>query len=125
MGVTLMLYPLMQGPSALQETRILGMTVIELHQDYRILGQIGDVGDGTSDVVVKAQPLPPQFWFEYLGEEAIERTREDRNGAPLTFVYAEELRKVKLPEDSSPWNKAVFAFIKALPRDTPIILMWS
>ena len=48
---------------------------------------------------------------------------KDAYGNPLTYVLAEDLKKVG---DSyrSKWNRAIWSLIESLPDQTPIILEW-
>ncbi|MDP3934965.1 MAG: hypothetical protein Q8Q46_02005 [Candidatus Giovannonibacteria bacterium] len=100
---------------------------------YAIFGQLTDLSyireGGRSDIpekpTIKAHPIPPQMWVRTYEDEGIEKTREDKYGDELVFVYAQQLKKLKMPDDASPKNKAIKAFVNALPDDTPIILYWS
>jgi|SRR3989338_7903067 len=102
--------------------------------DYSIFGQLVDMSDHyrrteqDNDIpekpTIKTIPIPPQLWVETYGDEGIERTREDRYGTELTFVYAQQLKKLSVRDDASTKNKAIKAFINALPDDMPVILYW-
>jgi hypothetical protein len=108
----------LRGPRALSETLVSDVDRLQLDTDSRIPDQ---------DVLVDAHQIPPQLrvLYVYGGElDAAEYTREDHYGAALTFVYAGQLRTLKVPDNASPRNKAIKAFVDALPDDTPIILMW-
>ena len=48
----------------------------------------------------------------------------DRSGVPLTFTTPAELRCLRVPGDLSPWNRAVLAFLLALPQDARVVLYW-
>lgn len=129
MSVDLRIYPL-RRPEELNDTYLFLGDCLSFEQDYRIFGQLNeylrdnDCDDVSVDSVIKATEIPPQMWVEHYSEEGIERTREDGYGTVLTFVYAQQLEKLKVPDDASPKNKAIKAFIDALPNDTPIILWW-
>ena len=101
---------------------------LRFDQDYRIFGQLIDVSpycqSGKSTISIRVNSLPPQMWVETYEDEGIKRTRKDPYGDELTFVYARQLKKLKLPRNSSPKNRAIKAFVDALPGDTPIILEW-
>lgn len=61
---------------------------------------------------------------QFLDEEGGWVTeKEDAYGNPLTYVTAKELSGVDL-EGQTAWNKAVFAMVKALPKDSPVVLWW-
>ncbi len=64
------------------------------------------------------------MWVETYEDEGIERHRDDKYGTELTFVYAEQLKSLKVENGASPKNRAIKVFIEALPDDTPIILLW-
>lgn len=115
------------GPRAMGDSRAFCRERLNLDGDYRIFSQIMDMsswGPDFSKPTIKAIPIPPQLWIEVYEETGIEKTREDRHGMELTFVYAKNLRKLSVPDDTSPKNKAIKAFIDALPEDMPIILYW-
>jgi hypothetical protein len=98
---------------------------LHVGQDYAILGQLTDMIDDVP-TTIRGQTLSPETWVvEYNeAEERMMETREDAWGNELTFVYAEDLKRLRMPERISPWNRAIMAFINALPNNTPIILMW-
>ena len=43
----------------------------------------------------------------------------------MVYATAGEMGKIKLPQDVSPKNRAIIAYISALSRNTPIILEWE
>jgi hypothetical protein len=57
-------------------------------------------------------------------EQGLMFTDTDRRGNPLTITTPTLLRQWRLPEDMSPWNQAILAFLLALPPDARIILFW-
>ena len=121
MGLDLTLFPL-RGPQAMGDTSVLCHDRLSFDRDYEIFGQLTDCGEGNKPTI-KVNPIPPQMWIETYEDEGIERTREDKYGSELTFVYAQQLKKLKMPDNASPKNKAIKAFVDALPVDTPIILL--
>jgi hypothetical protein len=48
----------------------------------------------------------------------------DRYGQPLTFTTPADLRQLRLPPDVAPWNRAVLAFLLALPPEARLVLYW-
>ena len=122
MGLDLTLLPL-RGPREMGNISVLCHDRLSFDRDYKIFGQLTDVGEGNKPTI-KANPIPPQMWVDTYEDEGIERRREDKYGTELTFVYAQQLKKLKIANDASPKNKAIKAFIEALPDDTPIILLW-
>lgn len=95
-------------------------------RDYRIFGQISkmDYEDIPEKPILNPRPIPAQLFAWLYEDEGIDRTREDKYGEELTFLYAEEMKRLNIPENASPMNKAIKAFIDTLPNDTPIILQW-
>ena len=122
MGLDLTLLPL-RGPHEMGEISVLCYDRLIFDQDHEIFGQLIDCGEGNKPTI-QVNPIPPQMWVEIYGDEGIERTREDNYGTELTFVYAQQLKKLKVSDGASSKNKAIKAFIDALPDDTPIILEW-
>jgi hypothetical protein len=49
---------------------------------------------------------------------------KDRYGNPLTFTTPEQVKAISATDDIGDWNKAVMAFLIALPAGTRIILYW-
>lgn len=127
MGMDLTLYP---HKEKIQHWRsMVGSSYLRLDREYDLFAQIdrGVMGDEGGDVkqVCKPKPLPPNVEFMVYNDEGLKETRTDKYGEGLTYVEVWELKKVKLPVDSSDWNKAIFAMIKALPDAYPVVLMWS
>ena len=123
MGLDLTLLPLM-GPQEIGGKSALCHDRLSFDRDSSIFGQLTDLGYGCRPTI-KANPIPPQLWVDVYEDEGIERTRTDKHGTELTFVYAQQLKMLEMRETASPKNKAIKAFIEALPNDTPIILLWG
>lgn len=121
MGLDLTLFPIRL--EQLGETEVFCYDRLSFDRDYEIFDQLIKI-DG-SEPTIRTLPIPPQLWVSTYGEEGSKRTRNDKYGTELTFVYAETLKQLKIPESSSAKNKAIKAFIDALPNDIPIILLWS
>lgn len=125
MGMDLTLYP---HDERIQNWRSMcGSSILNLDRHYELFGQIDRnvMGDAGGDVkqVCKPKPLPPNVTFMTYEDDGIKERRTDKYGEGLTYVEAWELKKVKV-SDSSPWNKAVFAMIQALPDSYPVVLFW-
>jgi hypothetical protein len=69
-------------------------------------------------------PLPADLKVGHYEDDGLRFDTVDRAGAPLTFTTPPELRNLRLPADVSPWNRAVLAFLLALPPEVRIILYW-
>jgi len=96
-----------------------------LHRDYNLFGQISSRGRGDGPIVCNPKPLPEGTEFCWYGDEGLENdVKTDQYDAPLTYVTAEELSRVKPPPEGSKWNVCVWEFISVLPPDTKILLWW-
>lgn len=122
---------ILRGPQDLQEMFVVRYDLVTPDEDYNIYGQLTDMRtrrekeEGTPETPsIGVQPIPPQMWVGIYEDEGLERTREDRFGKVLTFVYAQQFKKLELHDNVSPRMKAIKAFLDALPDDTPIILYW-
>lgn len=94
--------------------------------DYALFGQIVDLTQYVEHrPSITPHPLPSELWINYYDDQDQAPTRNDKYGNELTFVYAEQLKTLKVDETTPAWNKAIVAFVQALPNDTPIILMWN
>ena len=96
---------------------------LRFNSDYRILGQLTDL-IRTVPTTIRGRPLPADTFVVVYGDEGPVETRSDGCDQELTFLYAEDLKRLQMPEDASSRNRAIKAFIDALSNPTPIILMW-
>jgi hypothetical protein len=71
-----------------------------------------------------ARPLPPGMRVGAYEDQGLTFTDADRHGQPLTYTTPADLLKLKVPDDLAPWNRAVLAFLLALPVDTRVVLYW-
>src|SRR4051794_36470371 len=67
---------------------------------------------------LNARPLPEGCAFQWYGDEGLEGRTADPYGGPLKFVTAGELAAIELPDNLLPWDRGIFAFLKALPPST-------
>lgn len=51
-------------------------------------------------------------------------TTTDAYGQPLRMVHAGDLAAVDLGSEPGLWGPAVWAFLAALPAETPVVLYW-
>lgn len=129
MGLDLTLLLPLRGPEGMGgmgSTTLLCYDRLSFDRDSSIFGQLVDLterGQSTKPTI-KVHPIPPQMWVDTYEDGGIERTREDPYGDELTFVYAQQLRELKIQETASAKNKAIKAFVDALPDNFPIILLW-
>jgi hypothetical protein len=103
----------------------LAHTRIDLDRSYHIFGQINKTYGRGDEVplVCEPKPLPEGMKFQWYEDEGLKTRTTDPYGDALTYVTAGELAKVQLGATGK-WNKAVFKMIKALPKDTLVVLWW-
>lgn len=117
----------LENVNELLEISLYPLDQLEVDQDYRIFGQLFNffadcLEDGVS-TICKITPLPAQLWIMVsIDSESIEKTRTNPYGDELGFMYAKDMKKLKLPKDVSCHMRAVKAFIDELADDTPIVL---
>ncbi len=103
---------------------------ISFDRDYKIFAQFVDCGaqfvdcGETEKPTIKTSIIPPLLSVGTYEDEGLTWTRVDNYGEQLTYVYAQQFKGLVLTDKTSPKNKAILAFIAALPVDTPIILLW-
>jgi hypothetical protein len=71
-----------------------------------------------------AQPLPAGLKVGHYQEDGLRWDEADNQGCRLTFTTPADLRRLRLPDDLAPWNRAVLAFLLALPPESRIVLYW-
>lgn len=57
-------------------------------------------------------------------DEGLRDTATDAYGSPLTYCRAYPLKRLEIPDDTSPKNQAIKAYIDALPDDWVVVLYW-
>jgi hypothetical protein len=70
----------------------------------------------------EATPLPEEL-YEY-GDEGLKKTQTDPYGKTLTYLPARTLAAHLGTTKLDPRDKAVLAFLEALPADTRVVLWW-
>jgi hypothetical protein len=98
---------------------LLPTATVRFERDHQLLAQLAP--DATPAL---ARPLPQGLKVGSYEDGGLTFVETDRHGQPLTFVTPTDLRRLVVPEDITPWNAAVLAFLLALPRDTRIVLYW-
>ncbi len=68
--------------------------------------------------------LPTGLRVGVYQDEGLTFTETDRYGVRLTCTTPADLRWFEVPADLDPWNRAILAFIMALPDDARIVLYW-
>ena len=78
----------------------------------------------TEAVPCIVQPLPEGLKVGHYEDGGIRFDDKDRHGRPLTFTTPQQLKTLRDIEEINEWNRAIVAFLLALPADTKIILYW-
>jgi len=102
-----------------RQGEILATGSLRFDRDQRLLAQLAK--DATPCLV---HPLPEGVKLGHYEDKGLTFSETDRYGQPLTFTTPTDIRKLRVPEDIEPWNRAVIAFLMALPADFRIVLYW-
>ena len=70
------------------------------------------------------RPLPAGLTVGVREDDGLRYTDADRSGNRLTYTTPAGLRRLAVPDDLADWNRAVLAFLFALPADARIVLFW-
>lgn len=71
-----------------------------------------------------AHPLTDGLRVGVYEDTGLRFTDTDRYGHHLCYTTPSDLRGLVVPDDAAPWNRAIVAFLTALPPDTRLILYW-
>ncbi len=130
MGLSLQLLVPING---LSDERVCVKDSLWLDSNSVLFGHLIDLSESRADEgwediperpTLSPRPIPPTTWLMINTEDGVEITRTDHYDKELTFLFASELAKLPDAAASSCHNRAVLAFMRALPFDTPVILMW-
>lgn len=69
-------------------------------------------------------PLPSGLKLGHYEDDGLKWAEADRYGNTLTCTTPADLRRLRVPDDVAAWNRAVLAFLLALPPDARIVLYW-
>jgi hypothetical protein len=98
---------------------LLATATLRLERDSALLTQL------TPDAVpCLVRPLPAGLKVGHYEDEGLRWKEVDQYGKPLTFTTPDDLRRLRLADDLTPWNRAVLAFLLALPPGSRIVLYW-
>lgn len=92
----------------------LGVERLILDRDYELQGHIKKLD---------AKLLPKTIKFIEYSEEPAESSQTDPYGQPLRTVTASQIASIRYTPQSAK-NKAVLAYMRALPKKTKILLWW-
>lgn len=69
-------------------------------------------------------PLPEGLKVGHYEDAGLRFDEKDRYGQPLTYTTSARIRSLPTVAEISDWNRAVLAFLLALPIDRRIVLYW-
>lgn len=92
---------------------------LRFERDPRLFARLAP--DATPCLV---RPLPPGLRVGHYEDGGLVWVETDRNGHRLTYTTPADLRRLEVPADIDPWNRAVLAFIMALPENARLVLFW-
>lgn len=98
---------------------ILATASLRLERDHALFGQLAP-----SAVPCLVSPLPAGLRVGHFEDEGLRWDDADRYGSPLTFTTPLLLERLRQLEDLTPWNRAILAFLLALPPSSRIVLYW-
>lgn len=100
--------------------------------DHRIIGQIFDLSfrratepDVPERPVVRSQELPIGMQIEVIQDDRIVSTSTTKYGDPYRITTVGELKKIVLPPDCDPYDRAAMAYLDALPNHWQVMIELS
>jgi hypothetical protein len=98
---------------------MLPTATLRFDRDDRLFSQLTD--DATPCLV---QRLPDGLTVGVHEDAGLRFVLVDRYDRPLTCTTPEDIRRLVVPNDTAPWNRAIISFLLALPPDARIVLYW-
>lgn len=98
---------------------MLPTATLRFDRDTAIFSQLAP--DATPCLV---HPLPDGLTVGSYEDSGLRYTDADRSGNRLSFTTPVDLRRLVVPDDTAPWNRAIITFLLALPPDTRLVLYW-
>jgi hypothetical protein len=107
--------------SSLRERRneMLPTATLRFDRDAGLFGRLAS--DATPCLV---RPLPDGLKVGSYEDEGLQYIDADRYGNRLTWTTSADIRLLVVSDDTAEWNRAVLAFLLALPSDSRIVLYW-
>jgi hypothetical protein len=98
---------------------LLPTAVLRFDRDAALFGQLA--AEATPCLV---RALPEGVRVGSYEDDGLRYTVTDRYGDRLTYTTPSEIRALVVPDDVAAWNRAIIAFLLALPEETRIVLFW-
>jgi hypothetical protein len=67
-------------------------------------------------------PIPPGVVLGCYEDKGLMYTATDGRGTQLTYTTPEDLNRLRVDPGVAPWNRAILAFLLALPADSRVFL---
>jgi hypothetical protein len=123
MGLDLKLLPIRHHEPPFAPTWY-AFNILQLERDYELFSQFTEIGRGYPPPHIPTEPLPAGLRVWTYQDEGAEEQDTDAYDERLTFTRGLHLRALRLPEDATPWNRAVVAFLREVPEAVPVVLWW-
>jgi hypothetical protein len=125
MGIDLRLYPAWPNEHGFSfNGGMLCIDALSFDRDYDLFACVEGFyrPEGEQRSRARANPMPGPC--RIYGDNGIETRKDDSYGEPLTWSTAGELARAMKDVDTSHRNKAIVAYLAALPPEYPIVLYW-
>lgn len=98
---------------------MLPTAVLRFDRDVGLFCQLGP--DSQPPLALQ---LPNGLVVGDYGDDGLKYVSNDARGNALTYTTPQALQQLRVPPDTAPWNRAILAFLLALPPDTRVVLFW-
>lgn len=100
--------------------QFLSAASLRLERDNRLFHHLRCPGDSSG-----THPyIPENLVIGHYEDEGLRFDTTDSYGQRLTFTTPKLLKTNVVPTDFEGWNRAILAFVMALPADARIVLYW-
>jgi len=98
---------------------------LRFDRDYRVFGQIANFKSyGEPVPTIETQELPSGMTVMAYNNDGVVEITVDAYGAPLRYAFARDMKKLRLPDAAFAKNRAIKAFIDAMPNNSVFVLYW-
>lgn len=100
-------------------------------RDYRIFGQFSNFPESPESPpaqILQTKTLPDGFTVGISSEEdgvTFGRFGHDEEFGEINWIYAGDLKRLLIPEDTSSVNKGIKSYVDQLQNDVPVLLRWE
>jgi hypothetical protein len=97
---------------------------LRMERDTAIFEQIASAHFPTDEGQVPTYPIGPLARVTFAEDPKDREYSLDAYRRPLTYALARDLVQCVIMGTTAPWNRAIWAFLAALPGDTVVVLWW-